>query len=108
MPFITQGCRTYVYAIRLQTGRIRDRINDPYIFIGMSCKRRIHEFLEYFTNETGVNDSFNHQTVRARLLSDPNETFYVTLITRFSYDPLFSRAEVVNLQEKYNVEIPYP
>jgi len=108
MPYIQKGCLTYAYAIRLKTGRIQDRKNDPYIFISMTCRKRIQTYLHYFMHEVSDNDSFNHNDVRARLNFDPNEKFYVTLVTRFKYHPEHSRKLVENLQLKHNTEIEYP
>lgn len=106
MPYITKGTRTYCYLIKLKIGRTRQN-TDPNIYIGMSGNKRIHEFLEYYTNDVTEDDSINHQTVRARLTHDPNEIFYVKLIDRFKYND-YSRARIVRLQRRYEVEIPYP
>ena len=105
--FITEGCRTYCYAIRLKEGRVRQN-TDPYIFIGMTCRKRLSRFLDYFTNQVSEDDSFNHQTVRARLEADPTEVFYVNFIERFPYNPHTSRERVARWQRRYDVEIPYP
>ena len=108
MPYITQGTRTYVYAIKLRLGRIRNYDTDPNIFIGMSGNKRIPEFIDYFTNQVSEDDSINHQTVRARLMVDPNEVFYVKLLDRFKYNAATAKRRVVQLQNRYGVEIPYP
>lgn len=47
--YIKQG-RISVYAIRKQLGRIRDRVNDDYIYIGMSGNKNITQYLQFFAD----------------------------------------------------------
>jgi hypothetical protein len=106
-PFMIQQQRISVYSIRLQGGIKRDKINDKYIFIGMTGNKNLKGFLNHFKNNVLQRDSVNHQTIRDRLTRNQNEKFYVNLLERFKYNR-FSRERVVSLQNKYDVEIPYP
>lgn len=107
MPYISQGCRTYVYAIREKTGRIQNRANDPYIWIGMSCLKRRASYLHYFTSLVTDGDSIRHQQVNFYINNTPS-AFYVSLVKRFSYNPMTSRRRVVVLQNLHNALIRYP
>jgi len=104
--YIHNGCLTSIYSIRLKNKRIRSK-NDPYIWISMSCKKRIPAYLNFFTNEIGEEDSFVYQQVRERLNRNPTEQFYVKLIGRFRYG-INSRSVVSELQNNLDSEISYP
>lgn len=109
MPYCIIGDRISIYAIREQTGNRQDP-NDPYVFIGFSNRKRLYNYLYYFTNEVTENDSLTHQAVRAYIENNPNNArkFYVRLISRKYYHPVRTRNQVVNLQNLHNVIIPYP
>jgi len=107
MPYQTAGCRTYVYAIREKRGRLQDRRNDVYVWIGMSCLRRKGSYLDYFTDEVSDSDSINHNEV-STYINDSDSDFYVSFIERFNYNPVTSRPKIVNLQNLHDVLIGYP